>query len=315
MASPRRGRGRGEKEGRKANFLKKILNGDQATSSSFLKRKPTLKKKAMELQTLCGIDVCMVCFDPDGKVDFWPENEIQVRNMCSFYKGLDSFHKKEVNCLDLLRDKKQENKGTNNNNNIDLVISSLSNWIGGLSGDELRVSVNEIEAKIKIFKDRIDLQKNNKNKRPIDDCFGDLASIEPLESRKIDYYCHVDDSFWMINNHLSLEDNQNCRGFENIIQFNLWGFWRIIRIMETVISMGVWRIIRIMEAMISMGVLRIIRIMETVISMGVWRIIRIMEAMISMGVLRIIRIMETMISMGLLRIIRIMETVISMGVL
>ncbi|CAN1130338.1 hypothetical protein LINPERPRIM_LOCUS13159 [Linum perenne] len=31
----------------------------------------TLKNKAAELSTLCGIDVAYVCFEPNYKVDLW----------------------------------------------------------------------------------------------------------------------------------------------------------------------------------------------------------------------------------------------------
>ncbi|KAJ6715508.1 BOX PROTEIN putative-RELATED [Salix viminalis] len=44
---------------------KKFLTRDQA-SMSFSKRTKTLKKKAHEIQTLCDVRVCMVCFGPDS---------------------------------------------------------------------------------------------------------------------------------------------------------------------------------------------------------------------------------------------------------
>ncbi|XP_050207988.1 agamous-like MADS-box protein AGL103 [Mercurialis annua] len=44
----------------------------------YKKRKLTLKKKAEELSILCGVPVGLVCFDPDGEVDTWPEDKNKV---------------------------------------------------------------------------------------------------------------------------------------------------------------------------------------------------------------------------------------------
>ncbi|WCJ21811.1 AGAMOUS-like 26 [Euphorbia peplus] len=199
MASPakrRSGRPRNaDKEARKANFLKKIFNGDQATkSSSLAKRKPTLMKKAMELETLCGIDVTIVCFDPDGKtVDIWPENESEVKKRFLFYKALKNT--KEWNVSGVLQDKKRKiikkklkQKG-NNKKNVDLVISDLSNWLNGLSGDQLRDLVTDLETKVKRFRDRIDFLVINQQQKQEEvsekDWFSELTSNQ---TRPVDHY-------------------------------------------------------------------------------------------------------------------------------
>ncbi|KAJ6394874.1 hypothetical protein OIU77_023978 [Salix suchowensis] len=65
---------------------KKFLTRDQA-SMSFSKRTKTLKKKAHEIQTLCDVKVCMVCFGPDSPVQTWPEGAVEVKDSIMSYKG------------------------------------------------------------------------------------------------------------------------------------------------------------------------------------------------------------------------------------
>ncbi|KAJ9158613.1 hypothetical protein P3X46_024178 [Hevea brasiliensis] len=156
------------KEPRKANFIKKIINGDKPTQAkSFDKRKPTLMKKAFELQTLCGVEVCVVCFSPDGKVDVWPEEPIRVRDLILKYKGFGKNEKKESNCLDFLesmRMKLENKKKKMIKEKIDRLISGLSKQLDSLSGDSLMDSVNELEAKIKSFKEKIELLRTEEEK-------------------------------------------------------------------------------------------------------------------------------------------------------
>lgn len=62
---------------------------DMSTSRSkvmFCKRKTTLKKKAEELSKLCGVPVCLICFEPDGtKIDTWPEDKKEVGDILVKY--------------------------------------------------------------------------------------------------------------------------------------------------------------------------------------------------------------------------------------
>ncbi|KAF2283117.1 hypothetical protein GH714_043441 [Hevea brasiliensis] len=51
----------------------------------FRKRKETLKKKAEELSSLCGVPVCLICYQPDGKIDTWPEDKKEVDDILMKY--------------------------------------------------------------------------------------------------------------------------------------------------------------------------------------------------------------------------------------
>ncbi|CAN1135116.1 Agamous-like MADS-box protein AGL103 [Linum perenne] len=54
-------------------------------SPSLKKRRRTLKNKAAELSTLCGIDVAYVCFEPNGRLDLWPEDHNKVNDIILRY--------------------------------------------------------------------------------------------------------------------------------------------------------------------------------------------------------------------------------------
>ncbi|PON65764.1 MADS-box transcription factor [Parasponia andersonii] len=48
-------------------------------------RKATLKKKAGELVTRCNSEVCLVCYDPYGQVDVWPEDPAKAHSVIRKY--------------------------------------------------------------------------------------------------------------------------------------------------------------------------------------------------------------------------------------
>uniref|UniRef100_A0A6N2M1J9 MADS-box domain-containing protein n=1 Tax=Salix viminalis TaxID=40686 RepID=A0A6N2M1J9_SALVM len=56
-------------------------------NKSFEERKQTLKKKASELATLCDVPVCLVCVNPDGTTETWPEEEARVFDVLMAYKA------------------------------------------------------------------------------------------------------------------------------------------------------------------------------------------------------------------------------------
>ncbi|CAL1373813.1 unnamed protein product [Linum trigynum] len=62
-------------------------------SQSLERRRRTLKKKAEELSTLCGIDVAYVRFDHNGRVDTWPEDPNKVKSIILKYREVNSNEK------------------------------------------------------------------------------------------------------------------------------------------------------------------------------------------------------------------------------
>ncbi|XP_050213207.1 agamous-like MADS-box protein AGL81 [Mercurialis annua] len=144
---------------RKQNFMTKVLRGDkQAQTASFLKRGPTLKKKALELQTLCDVSVVIVRYGPDGSLDIWPENEAQVRDVVMRYKGFEKTRKKERNLFDFLVDKKAKllkKKTQLMKTKLHATIDTLSKHVEGLSGHKLTRFLDFLEEKSRSYQEKL----------------------------------------------------------------------------------------------------------------------------------------------------------------
>ncbi|KAJ6892616.1 hypothetical protein NC651_025732 [Populus alba x Populus x berolinensis] len=56
-------------------------------NKSYEERKQTLRKKASELATLCDVPVCLVCVNPDGSTETWPEEEERAVDVLMAYKA------------------------------------------------------------------------------------------------------------------------------------------------------------------------------------------------------------------------------------
>ncbi|KAL5761616.1 hypothetical protein ACOSP7_017880 [Xanthoceras sorbifolium] len=89
-----------------------VINDENCRKVSFKKRKSTLKKKASQLSTMCDVNVCMVCFGPDGTVETWPENRSDVLDLMVKNKNMSEKSREEgkqkYNLLGFLEDKKRK---------------------------------------------------------------------------------------------------------------------------------------------------------------------------------------------------------------
>ncbi|GMP76764.1 hypothetical protein CsSME_00033306 [Camellia sinensis var. sinensis] len=65
----------------------KQIENSKARRLTYKRRLNCIKKKTMELTTLCGINACLVCLGPNGEVETWPEKPSDVRDVISKYKG------------------------------------------------------------------------------------------------------------------------------------------------------------------------------------------------------------------------------------
>ncbi|CAH8360617.1 unnamed protein product [Eruca vesicaria subsp. sativa] len=94
----------------KLSVRKDTLFKKPSSSSLYESRAKTLLKKAFELSELCGIDLCIICYDREGNlVKTWPENndEAQVKAMAERFSRLSEQerNKKSTN-LSLFLNKK-----------------------------------------------------------------------------------------------------------------------------------------------------------------------------------------------------------------
>eukprot|EP00258_Populus_trichocarpa_P007353 XP_002311944.3 uncharacterized protein LOC7486908 [Populus trichocarpa] len=68
---------------------------NKRTTKSYEDRKNTLKKKTRELAILCDVPVCLICVDPDGTTETWPEEKERVVDVLKAYKANRTVHNVE----------------------------------------------------------------------------------------------------------------------------------------------------------------------------------------------------------------------------
>ncbi|CAN0928092.1 hypothetical protein LINGRAHAP2_LOCUS36268 [Linum grandiflorum] len=142
-----------DKEQRKENFLQKVISGEEATKlASFYKRLPTLRKKAMELSTLCGVTVLVVAAGRDGKVrPLWPDRPENVKKAIESYRTAEK--KIETTVLGYL----DEGEKKKVKSKFRALKKRLANWVDWLEGDDegLKNAVAFCASKIEELERRI----------------------------------------------------------------------------------------------------------------------------------------------------------------
>lgn len=68
----------------------KLIECQKSRHNTFVKGGKGLKKKAFEFATLCGVDACMICFEPQGggrcKPLKWPDVLKEVTRIIKRYQ-------------------------------------------------------------------------------------------------------------------------------------------------------------------------------------------------------------------------------------
>ncbi|GMN72072.1 hypothetical protein TIFTF001_052781 [Ficus carica] len=96
----------------------------------------TIKKKAGELTALCKVEVCIVCFAPNGDLEVWPENPTKAESIIAKYreaskKGNKRKRKVKLDLSDLLENKIKTLKKQVSDD--ESVWDDSNNEIGGLT--------------------------------------------------------------------------------------------------------------------------------------------------------------------------------------
>ncbi|PON63909.1 MADS-box transcription factor [Trema orientale] len=181
-----------------------MMMNREKSSKIFQRRKATLKKKAGELGALCNSEVCLVCYEPNGEVDVWPEDPAKAQSIIHrYYSRLESSssnnaykkRKEKLNLSDMLEKKMKKleeqvgnqhhhyldnNSSINTANTIDCVgfprvLPSL--WdeeLDNLSGDSLMGLSQCLEAKIRKLDEKIELLKQTSTQSGKEEHYIDL---------------------------------------------------------------------------------------------------------------------------------------------
>lgn len=126
---------------------REFIEDGNSRRKTFMKRVPTLKKKAEELAVLCGIPVCVVCFGPDGTVNVWPEDRKKAEAVIMKYKEGSSDCLQKLNLSGMLEtmDKKEKQQPWH----------FLDNQLHKLSPEELQILMRNLDSKILTVEERI----------------------------------------------------------------------------------------------------------------------------------------------------------------
>ncbi|GFZ07033.1 hypothetical protein Acr_18g0012030 [Actinidia rufa] len=141
-------------------------DGEQEGSHGHLvtctKRKNCIKKKTMELATLCGIQACAVCFGPDGAVETWPENPNDVKAVIDLFReSVKNGRGRGIggNLGERVKKVEEESGGAKKDELNKGLLGWNNDWVSGLSAEQLMVFLEKLEVKIESVMDKIGFLK------------------------------------------------------------------------------------------------------------------------------------------------------------
>ncbi|GFZ04087.1 hypothetical protein Acr_16g0007110 [Actinidia rufa] len=152
----------GKAETGRRNRPMTLMENKKALTVTYVKRKNCIKKKTMELATLCGIQACAVCFGPDGAVETWPENPNDVKVVIDLYREcVKNGRGRGIvgNCGERVKKVEEESGGPKKDELKKGLLGWNDDWLSGLSAEQLMVFLGKLEVKIESVMDKIGLLK------------------------------------------------------------------------------------------------------------------------------------------------------------
>ena len=140
----------------------KQMENKRARMVTYTKRKDCIKKKTMELSTLCGIQACAVCFGPDGAVETWPENTNDVKAVIDLYReSVKNGRGRGIggNWGERVKKVEEESGGAKKDELKKGLLGWNDDWLSGLSAEELMVFLGKLEVKIESVMGKIGFLK------------------------------------------------------------------------------------------------------------------------------------------------------------
>lgn len=168
---------------------REFIEDGKSRRKTFMKRVPTLKKKAEELAELCGIPVCVVCFGPDGTVDVWPEDRTKAEAVIMKYKERSSDCMQKLNLSGILEimDKKEKQRPW----------QFLDKQLHKLSLKELQDLIRNLDSKILTVEERIRFLKGKSVQ------IFDLGGAEEVGPLSIELPDHFNDLYAELPDHFN----------------------------------------------------------------------------------------------------------------
>ncbi|KAH7858901.1 hypothetical protein Vadar_029199 [Vaccinium darrowii] len=151
-----------------------LIRNEKSRYVTFQKRKKGMKKKAYELQTLCGVEVCLIIYGPitderpnTSEAEIWPENPATIHDhLIESYKNQPSEEraKRTLTSSDIFMDRTQkieESLVKLRKKNGEAMYSTWDDRYSNLSYQQLREFDALLEGKLQDVKARIALMKGS----------------------------------------------------------------------------------------------------------------------------------------------------------
>ncbi|KAE8021264.1 hypothetical protein FH972_007171 [Carpinus fangiana] len=180
---------------------REFIEDGKSRRKTFMKRVPTLKKKAEELAELCGIPVCVVCFGPDGTVDVWPEDRTKAEAVIMKYmeRSSDCMQKLYLSGMLETMDKKEKQQPWH----------FLDNQLmHKLSPEELQILMRNLDSKILTAEERIRFLKG----KSVQNLELGAEELSPLSIELPEF----NDLYGIKNSNMKHEERSGFPGFDDV---------------------------------------------------------------------------------------------------
>ncbi|XP_019056315.1 PREDICTED: agamous-like MADS-box protein AGL53 [Tarenaya hassleriana] len=143
-------------------------SNDQRKKSSFQRRQLTVMKKAEELSTLCGTQVAVICYGPDGELQTWPRDLSKVRELAvNYMKQNDTKKRKKSLNLSELRGKAE--KGCLPKTKTEKGFELNTQKLHALSAEKLSELGDALGREMKTLQERLRFLGTQKQKKPAEE--------------------------------------------------------------------------------------------------------------------------------------------------
>ncbi|XP_050226816.1 agamous-like MADS-box protein AGL11 [Mercurialis annua] len=139
---------------------KELIKREKSLKISYNKRKQNLLKKGYELATLCGVDLCVIVFDPKQRNEHvepetWPVDSQQVKNIIRQYQRKEQEKRSFLYVSD-----NSEKIPDDFTNSCEKRRPEWIDWMNECSEHELQQFLCKLEDKIKVADEKIRILMN-----------------------------------------------------------------------------------------------------------------------------------------------------------
>ncbi|KAJ7975776.1 Agamous-like MADS-box protein [Quillaja saponaria] len=175
----------------RARLVMDLIRNAKARKTTYMKRKRGLVKKAFELNTLCGVDVCLLMHGPNtsstDQPEIWPQDPNEVKRIINKYKAKTcNTPPKSYDLQDFFHDRKSKIEVEACKLRKEMLEIKYPAWdtrFDALSEQQLKKFITVLDKKIEACGQKLNEMKNNPNpKKTGASPSGVMINVEPTRS-------------------------------------------------------------------------------------------------------------------------------------